>query len=173
MFLSAEGSPLRPIEDAYNVYAGRTRSLYRPAPVRLNPAADALGLINEPSARGHRTPLATFGISDQNLFLQFEIKGIPVYEARIAHEDASWRRMLLTQPPVTAVNYDFIRRDPYGGSLTVYNPRGVTFGDLHDMSLKLAREFWEETGEDPELSFESLSFCLFHPFTEDGMEEAW
>ncbi|CAK4031985.1 hypothetical protein AC579_8093 [Lecanosticta acicola] len=173
MYLAPAGSPLKPIEDAYNVYAGRTRSLYRPTPVRLNLAAEVLGLINEPSGRGHRIPLATFGVSDQNLFLQFDIKGMPVYETKIAHEAASWRRMLLTQPPITAVNFEFIRRDPHGGAVTVYNPSGVTFGDLHEMSLKLAREFELVTGEDSELTFENMSFCLFHPFTEDGMEEAW
>lgn len=81
--------------------------------------------------------------------------------------------MLVTQPPIVAVNFDFIRREPHGGSLDAYNPTGVTFGDLHDWSVKLAEEYWLETGHDPELSFESISFCLFHPFTEDGPEEAW
>ena len=173
MFLLADGSALKPVDDAFNFYAGRTRALYRPAPVRLNPAGEVVCLYNQPSGRGHRLPLATFGISDQNVFLHFDIKGIPVYETKILAQDASGREMLITQPPIVAVNFDFIRREPRGGSLDAYNPTGVTFGDLHDWSVRLAEEYWLETGHDPELSFESISFCLFHPFGKEGPEEAW
>lgn len=173
MFINLTSPAITPIQSVYNNYSGRTRAIYRPLPLQLNPCGEVLGLINQPSGRGHRIPLATFGLSDQHLFLQFEIKGIPVYEKKILYEKASWRGMLLTQPPITAVNFEFIRRDPHGGAVTVFNPKGVTFGNLHEMSLKLAREFEAQTGEDSELSFESMSFCLFHPFTDDQVEEAW
>lgn len=173
LFLNSSCPPVKPIQSDYNHYSGRTRALYHAQAVQLNPCGEILGLINQPSGRGHRIPLVTFGLSDQSLFLQFDIKGFPIYEERILGKEASWRGMLLTQPPITAVNFEFIRRDPHGGAVTVFNPRGVTFGDLHEMSLKMAREFEAQTGEDSELSFESMSFCLFHPFTDDQMEEAW
>lgn len=173
MFIMPSDPPVKPIESTYNYYSGRTRAIYKPHPVQLNPCGETAGLMNQPAGRGHRIPLVTFGISDQNLFLQFEIKGIPIYDNKILYERASWRGMLITQPPITAVNFEFIRRDPHGGAVTVFNPKGVTFGDLHEMSLKMAREFELQTGEDSELSFESMSFCLVHPFTDDQMEEAW
>lgn len=173
LFLKPTSSPVNPIQSLYNHYSGRTRAIYPPLPLQLNPCGEVAGLYSQSSGRGHRIPLLTFGISDQNLFLQFEIKGIPIYEKRILHERASWRRMFLTQPPVTAVNFEFLRRDPHDGAVTVFNPAGVTWGDLQEMSGMMAREFWEETGRDSESTFESLSFCLLHPFTEDEMEEAW
>ncbi|KAK4499438.1 hypothetical protein PRZ48_009952 [Zasmidium cellare] len=172
MFLAPSCAPVKPLDTPYNYSSNRTRAIYPTLPLQLNPCGEVSGLINQPSGRGHRIPLLTFGLSDQNLFLQFDVKGFPIYEKKILGNEASWRDMLLTQPPITAVNFEFVRRDPHGGAVTVFNPRGVTFGDLHEMSVKFAREYEAQTGEDAELSFESVGFCLLHPFT-DEMEEAW
>ena len=135
MFLLADGPALKPIDSSYNIFGGRTRAIYRPAPIRPNPAAEMVGLYNQPAGRGHRLPLATFGISDQNVFLQFDVKGIPVYESRILGREASWRRMLICQPPVVAVGFEFIRREPCGE----YLGRAEGLRRAGDSSLLLPR----------------------------------
>ncbi|KAF2163876.1 hypothetical protein M409DRAFT_25652 [Zasmidium cellare ATCC 36951] len=172
MFLVPSAPAISPTESTYNDHSGRTRTIYPSQPLQLNPSGDIIGLVNQPAGRGHRAPLVTFGLSDQNLFLEFEIEGIPIYDEKLLAEEASWRGMLVTQPPITAVHFRLIRRDPRRGVMTIFNPKGVTFGDLQDMSGEFKRGF-ERPGEDKEVRYEGLSFCLFHPFTEDQMEEAW
>ena len=103
----------------------------------------------------------------------FPDHALDLYTAKGAHHSgSSWRNMDVTQPPVTAINFHhFGRRDYdhqqyrlYRHVFTIFNPTGITFGELNDWFLRIAGEERALTGEPLDWRLAGMSFCLVLPF---------
>lgn len=148
MFLLAEGEPVKPMHQEWGklLYKG---NLY------LNPAVDFDFDEREnhgctrPSGRGWPSMAITdYGITYRNRHQ--EILGINILNAKSHRHnasdvsgfapDATHKNMLLTQPPITAIEVH--NSDKYFGIqqyCVIYNPAGLTFRDMWE-GMRVAAE---------------------------------
>jgi hypothetical protein len=116
-----------------------------------------------------RRPVAKFRVH-HHLFARFTIEDIPDLEAD--DHTPSWRKMFITHPPLRAVDFEFFAKDDDFRRLVVlWNPTGITFGDLIDGRWKMAR-MYEEVKEKKAVGEIECSFHLLHP-QHDPMEDIW
>lgn len=89
----------------------------------------------------------------------------------------SWQRMLISQPPITAVRLgsraivgpsNFIYDDEVP-ICTIWNPKGLTFGDLFNGWWKVHAD---SGVRDPNWKTSSLGICLPLPLADDVLDQA-
>ncbi|SMQ52064.1 unnamed protein product [Zymoseptoria tritici ST99CH_3D7] len=175
MFLTYPSQPICPEPFTYNVQVyccwNKGQTCYRLPSLTFNPATSMIAPYNisdTTSPMALRQPLAKFRVH-QHLFARFTIEDIPDLEPE---DRPSWRRMFITHPPLRAVDFEFFAKDDDFRKLVVlWNPVGITFGDLIDGRWRMARDYEVTTGKTAVGEIE-CSFHLLHP-QHDPMEEIW
>lgn len=166
MFLMGDGkslNPSRPFED--------DRSEYYSGNVRFNPTVGhkySLGENNGTTAR-NTEHCAVFGYCHHktHVYVKINIKpckdldgvepGWPIYYTAYTN----WTKMYITQPPVTAVQY----QNPTLGApddhvCDIYNPDGITFGDLFEDEGTTISAFEAQKGSEAGITWRSMRVVL-------------
>ncbi|KXT13584.1 hypothetical protein AC579_8093 [Pseudocercospora musae] len=169
MYILAIEAPLQPTTSLHYYADSMKRITYRSDKLDTNPATKFYGS----SDAGLQNPLALWAVRDLSNFIQFSI-GVEGTPEGLPNETASWRQMLLTKPPLPAISFDFLPDDEeHRNKLTIYNRRGITFGDVYDWTWKLSKAHEKKTGLKPDSRLAAIVFWLAHPDGSIELEEAW
>lgn len=193
MFLVADGMPLKPSRTHQDLDRDKMSPTYDTRYIRFNPAPT----FNRTGDRYHRWACyGCFGESTPRSFTRYEMYHWETHLsidtdvlrffngeffsseiARGSHStNSSWRRMLITQPPITAITFGHFGLPGYnignkGRVCTIWNPAGITFGELYDWWWKFADEEKALRGERLDCRCGGMRFCLVVPFLDKEIDE--